>query len=193
MNGNSIVRSFIFVRHGETTANAMQIASGGDSESSLTELGREQIYSATGILKRISEIPDSIVCSMNGRSIESAEILHEIFGAKITRNPLLNERKLGEWNNVDIKEVNPMLLAGKTPQNGESRVEFRERFFRGLNQHHQLLLNNRTIVVGSRGTARLLLEIANKENAAFFPNGSLLRVSIANSNQFNLVDIEYLN
>ncbi len=193
MNGNSIVRSFIFIRHGETIANAMQIASGGDSESSLTEHGREQIYAAAGILKRIREIPDSIVCSMNGRSIESAEILSEMFGANITRDPLLNERKLGEWNKLHIKEVNPMMLAGETPRNGESRVEFKERFFRGLNQHHQLLLNHRTIVVGSRGTARLLLEKADKENAAFFPNGNLLRVSIANSNQFKLIDIEYLN
>ncbi len=193
MNVSSNVRSFIFIRHGETTANEMQVASGGDSEPSLTEFGRKQIYTAADTLNRINEVPDEIVCSENFRSIESAKILRKVFGGEITRNPLLNERKLGVWNNVDISEVNPMLIAGETPQNGESRAEFRERFFRGLSQHHELLLNHRIIIVGSRGTARLLLELANKENAAFFPNGNLLRVTIANSSQFELVDIEYIN
>lgn len=193
MNASSDVRSFMFIRHGETTANEMQVASGGDSEPSLTDLGRKQIYAATNTLKRIGEIPESIICSVNHRSVESAEILREILGGDITRNPLLNERKLGDWNNVDINKVNPILIAGETPRNGESRAEFRERFFRGLNQHHELLLNHRTIIVGSRGTARLLLEMANEENAAFFPNGNLLRVSILNSSQFKLVDIEYID
>ncbi len=193
MNVSTSVRSFMFVRHGETTANEMQVASGGDSEPTLTEFGRKQIYAAADTLNRISEVPVAIVCSENIRSIESAEILREVLGGDITRNPLLNERKLGVWNNVDINEVNPMLIAGETPQNGESRAEFRERFFRGLIQHHELLLNHRTIVVGSRGTARLLLEMANKENAAFFPNGNLLRVLIVNSSRFELVDIEYID
>ncbi len=193
MNASSNVRSFIFIRHGETTANELQVASGGDSEPSLTEFGRKQIYAAVDTLIRISEVPDTIVCSENCRSIESAEILRENFGGEITRNPLLNERMLGDWNNVDINEVNPMLIAGETPRNGESRAEFRKRFFRGFDQIHELLVNHRSIVVGSRGTARLLLEMANKENAAFFPNGKLLRVSIVNSNQFELVDIEYID
>lgn len=193
MNVSSNLRSFIFIRHGETTANEMRVISGGDSEPSLTEFGRRQIYAAADTLKRISEVPDVIVCSVNNRSVESAEILRKKLGGDIIRDPLLNERKLGDWNNKDVSEVNPMMLAGETPRNGESRAEFRERFFRGLNRYHELLLNHRTIVVGSRGSARLLLEMADRENAAFFPNGNLLRISIVNSSQFELVDIENID
>ena len=183
----------MLVRHGETTANAKNVASGGDSDPSLTETGCQQIYKVADRLKQMGDIPATIICSENSRSKDSAEILKECFGADITVDAEFNERSLGVWNNVSLEIVNPMLVAGETPENGESRAEFKERFFRAIDRHLSTLLDNSTIIVGSRGTARILLEMANKENAAFFSNGRLMQVSIENSDQFRVIDINYLD
>ncbi|MDE0309271.1 MAG: phosphoglycerate mutase family protein [Acidiferrobacterales bacterium] len=192
MNASSDMCSFLFIRHGETIANRMQVASGGDSESALTEFGRNQIFQATDVLRQIGEAPDTIICSTNQRSIETAEILCEAFKGQITSFPLLRERKLGVWNNQSSDVVNPLLMAGETPENGESKDEFRSRFLLGLNQVHDLLLNHRSIIVGSRGTARILLEMADDDDAANFPNGRMLRVSLVQSDQFELAGIDYI-
>ena len=193
MNDDPILHSFLLIRHGETTANADKVASGGDADPSLTENGRQQIREAANILRRIGEVPDFIICSANHRSIESAEILQEYFEAPIESDPLFNERSLGEWNNVSLDIVNPMLVAGETPKDGESRAEFKKRFWRAMNEHKESILNNQAIIVGSRGTARILLELADDRNAAYFPNGNLLKISIAISSRFEVVDIDYLN
>ena len=185
--------SFLFIRHGETTSNANRVASGGDVEPSLTETGRQQIYEAANTLKCIGDTPDLIICSANSRSIESAEILQECFDTEIKSDRFLNERSLGEWNNVSLDIVNPMLAADETPKNGETRAEFRKRFWRALNEHKDSFLNNQTIIVGSRGTARILLETTNEKNAAFFQNGHLMKVSIEVSNQIEVVGFTYLN
>ena len=190
---NHNIRRFLLVRHGETTANATNVASGGDSDPDLTEAGIQQIYTVADRLKRMGEIPTTIISSKNSRSLHSAEILKECLGADITVDAEFNERSLGVWNDVSLDIVNPMLVAGETPENGESRAEFKERFFRAIDRHLSTLLNNSTIIVGSRGTARILLELANKENAAFFANGRLMRVTIENSDQFKVIDIDYLD
>lgn len=185
--------SLLFIRHGETTSNANRVASGGDSEPSLTDAGRCQIYEAVEILKHLDEIPASIICSANKRSIESANILQECFEASIASDALFNERSLGEWNNVSLDIVNPMLAADKTPRNGESRAEFKERFWSAMHRYRKSILNNRTIIVGSRGTARILLETVNAEKASLFQNGQLLKISLSDAESFEVVDIKYLN
>ena len=193
MPENNNIRRFLLVRHGETTANAMNVASGGDNDPDLTEAGVQQIYTVADRLKRLGAIPTVIICSENSRSQHSAEILKECFRADITVDSEFNERSLGVWNNVSLEIVNPMLVAGETPEDGESRAEFKERFYRAIDRHLSTLLNHSTIIVGSRGTARILLEMADKENAAFFANGRLMQVSIENSDQFRVIDVDYLD
>ena len=193
MNEDSKVCSFVLVRHGETTANAAQVASGSDSDPDLTPHGRQQMYAGAEVLKRHGEIPETILCSANKRSVESANILHECFGAPITTDSKLNERRLGEWNHMRLETVNPMMVRGDTPRGGESRPEFRKRFLGGLAKHHQTILNSRVAFVGSRGTARLVLEMVNAENAAFFPNGGIIRVTIANTDRLEVIGANYLS
>ena len=113
-------RQFIFLRHGQTNANLLNIASGGDTDPKLTELGCVQAHKAAQSLIHHQIKPSLILTSPLARNIETAEIVNEYFHLDCIIDNALTERFLGDWNHVSSDIVNPKLSAGHTPPDGES-------------------------------------------------------------------------
>ncbi len=184
---------FVFLRHGETEANHRQFACGGDREEPMTDSGRQQVTEAAALLRGRNFTPRMIITGDLQRTAESAEIIRSELNpaAEIVLDPDFNERHLGDWNGQSHSIVNPLMIAEKTPPNGESRAEFRSRMMRCVNRQFERLFDW-PLVIGSRGNARILLDMIQDPDAAFFPNGKLLRVEIAPGGEFQVRRIERL-
>ena len=171
---------FFFIRHGQTVANRDGVRSGAESDTHLTDLGREQAREASLALDRLGVQPGLILPSPLSRTIETAELLNARFGLEMRIEPGLIERRLGSWNGRSVEETQPLLAAGRTPPGGESSAGFKVRVlaaFRGLVP----LYARWPLIVSSRGVARVLMEHAGREGAAVVPNCTILRVTLADS------------
>lgn len=171
---------FFFIRHGQTAANRDGVRSGGESDTHLTEPGREQARKASLTLRQLGVTPSLILSSPLARTIETAELLNARFDLEVRVEPDLIERRLGAWNGQSIEATQTPLAAGDTPPGGESNAKFKARVlaaFRGLAS----LYARWPLIVSSRGVARILMEHAGREDAATLPNGAILRVTLADS------------
>ena len=186
---------FFFIRHGQTAANRDGVRSGGESDTHLTELGREQARGVGLALIRLGVTLGVIVSSPLSRTIETAQFLNARLGLEIRMEPGLLERRLGAWNGRCVEATQPLLAAGETPPGGESNAVFRDRVlaaFRGLAP----LYAQWPLIVSSRGVARILMEHAGREGAATLPNGAILRVTLANSGSagdFEVAGVDHLD
>ena len=181
-------RQLIFLRHGQTSANLLNIASGGETNPELTEEGCEQAHKAAQALIHHHIKPSLILTSPLARNIKTADIINEYFHVDCIIEEALTERLLGEWNHVSSDIVNPKLIAGDTPPNGESAEDFRIRIVNFLTSQSSLYCNL-PLLIGSRGIARVLLEMVQAENAHHFPNGKLLKITLADSENFQVKKI----
>ena len=181
------------MRHGETAANYHKICCGGDREMAMIDSGRQQVRTAAEVLRNYQFTPPLIITGNHQRTVESAEIIRNELNsvAQILRDPDLNERYLGDWNGQSQAVINPIMIAGETPNGGESRAEFRSRMNCALNRHLKHF-SNWPLLIGSRGHARILLEAVQDPDAAFFPNGQLFKVEIAENGDFSVQNIERL-
>ena len=178
MTGAAPEPGFLFVRHGQTAANRDGVRSGAESDTHLTELGREQARVAGLTLHRLGATPGLILTSPLSRTIETAGILNTWFDVEIRTEPGLIERRLGAWNGRSVEATQPLLAAGDTPPGGESDAAFRARVlaaFRALGP----LCARWPLIVSSRGVARILIEHAGRDGSATLPNGAILRVTLA--------------
>ena len=184
---------FVFVRHGETLANQMSVACGGDSPMPMIDSGRQQMKQAATQLRTLHYVPELIICGDQERTIESAHIMQSELNpqAQIRIDLGIKERILGEWNGQCHRIVQPKMLAGLTPNNGESRAEFKSRVMNFFNSNLSDLLHW-PLLIGSKGNARILLEMTNDSDAPNFPNGKLLKVSLQRSAEFQIRQIERL-
>jgi probable phosphoglycerate mutase len=164
--------SFLFVRHGETDPNREGIRCGGDRDVPLTQRGCAHIRQLGKVLGAKDLGIEVIICSDLMRTRQTAQILNEFLGnLPLHVEPLFNERHLGEWNGKTIAETEPLLRAGITPPGGESEAEYYERVARAFTSIIAVV-PRRLIIVGSKGTARMLCKILggkirlNLENAA---------------------------
>ncbi len=185
------VRGFIFLRHGNTQANTDRVSCGGDCGSQMDDLGRRQIRRAANSLRTRRIVPNLIFSSKLQRTSESAEIIRTELnpGAEILFDTDISERFLGEWNGQSQSITNPLLAAGKTPKGGESRAEFKSRMMVFFNRHLDRFFDW-PLIVGSRGNARILLELTQDPDAANFPNGKLLEVHLSQSEGFEVTHIK---
>ena len=183
MTGEAPDSGFLFIRHGQTVANRDGVRSGAESDTHLTELGREQARTAGLTLHRLGAMPGLILTSPLSRTIETSEILNTWFDLEIRTEPGLIERRLGAWNGRSVVATQPQLAAGETPPGGESNAVFRDRVlaaFRALGP----LYARWPLIVSSRGVARILMEHAGRDGAATLPNGASLRVTLADSGAY---------
>jgi len=119
-----------------------------------------------------------IVTSDLTRTRQSARILNEELGGLPLRiEPLLNERSLGQWNGLSIAATEPLLQAGMTPTGGESEAEYQtriERAFAGMTA----FLPRRPLIVGSKGTARMLGKILGGKDRLKLENAAVVEFSL---------------
>lgn len=148
---------FVFLRHGESTANREGIRSGGDSDPPLSERGVAQAHEAGWRLRQSSTPPRVILVAPLSRTIETAQIIAPYIEADLQMVPELKERFLGSWNGLDLKET--PLLPGHEPPGGEDEATFRSRVYSALQRVGECL-SQRPLVISSRGVARVLCAMA---------------------------------
>ena len=186
---------FFFIRHGQTVANRDGVRSGGESDTHLTELGREQGRKASLALHRLGVRPSLILSSPLSRTIETSELLNSRIGLEVRMEPGLVERRLGAWNGQSVEATQPPLAAGETPPGGESNANFRGRVLATCRSLAPLYARW-PLIVSSGGVARILMEHAGREDSATLPNGAILRVTLADSGadgDFEIARIDHLD
>lgn len=130
-NANVTNKPFYFIRHGETEWNRRRIYQ-GISEIPLNETGIKQAQAAAEILKY--EPIAQIVTSPLSRAKHTADIIGERLNKPVMIIRELTELSFGEKEGLPIGNglIFDQWLAGKTPYNAESAIEFHDRIFRGL-------------------------------------------------------------
>ena len=146
-----------FVRHGESVPNALGVRCGGDRDPELTESGLVDAAALGRGLPRLAIPPGVVVTAPLRRTMLTAEPIVAELGVNLVVLEDLRERILGDWNGLPVAETKAALDAGETPPGGESRAEFACRVRRGLETALNLP-GQPCLVVGSRGTARVILE-----------------------------------
>ncbi len=126
------IKSFYFIRHGESEANAMGFFS-GHLDVALTERGRGQIQNIADNLDSLHPSPDAIFHSGLQRTQGTAIILNSVLSKPLKQNMLLKEQHYGLYQGqpkTPIKEQNPDFW--KSPPQGETFDIFTQRAFKGL-------------------------------------------------------------
>lgn len=151
------------VRHGESTWNESRTIQGQLDGAVLTDTGRDQIVAAAQAL-RGSQF-DSIISSDLIRAAQSAEILAELLGLEVTRDPSLRERSFGVLEGGTLSVLSPQLtgIDGERviddlvrPERGESLSELLERAGAFIRRTREEYPGQRLLVVTHGGTIRAL-------------------------------------
>ena len=168
-----------FVRHGVTESNLRGFRCGGDLDLPMMDLGSDQVYQ---LAKQIETMKLDIGLIITGsllRTRQTATIISAVLGGlPIIVEPLLNERRLGQWNNRSIAETEGMLKSGVTPPGGEAEQEFAARVASAL-EGLRTQLNRRPLIVSSKGVARVLANLLGAPQRLNLANGQIVEFSLA--------------
>ena len=168
-----------FVRHGATAVNLAGLRCGGDIDPPLTDTGRQQAAHTAAALLQRAPAPGLIVTSDLRRTRETATILAAALGGlPVQVLPAWAERHLGIWNLQPIADTQDALLAGHTPPGGESVTAFHQRIHQAV-QSLLPLLQQRPLLVGSKGVARVLGQLCGLPTPLALDNGALWHFDLA--------------
>jgi probable phosphoglycerate mutase len=151
------------------------------------DIGCDQAYL---LAKQIEKMNLRVGVIMTGsliRTRQTASIISGVLGnLPIEVEPLLNERRLGQWNNRPIAETEEMLAAKVTPPGGESEEEFTARISLALDQLRPHL-ERRPLLVSSKGVGRILNGLLGGTGRMQVGNGEIVEFAVArNANQMTL-------
>lgn len=170
--------SLFFVRHGVTEPNFRGSRCGGDLDIPLMDIGCDQSYL---LAKQIEKMRLGIGVIFAGsliRTRQTASIISGVLGnVPVEVEPLLNERRLGQWNNRPIAETEAELAARVTPPGGESEEEFTARVglaLEALRPH----LDRRPLVVSSKGVGRVMNMLLGGEGRMQVGNGEIVEFAV---------------
>ncbi|MFD2238136.1 histidine phosphatase family protein [Aureimonas populi] len=137
---------FLFLRHGQTPANAAGIVA-GVTDIPLSPTGEAQARAAAELLAGMEFT--SIWTSALTRAIQTAEAVATLTGRPLHRLPELGERNWGAW------EGGPRSIIRReaTPPGGEGPDAFAGRVRRGL---ARIAPPHPVLIVAHSGTARVL-------------------------------------
>lgn len=171
--------TFYFVRHGTTEPNFRGLRCGGDYDIPLMDIGCDQAYLLAKQVDKMNLRVGVIVTGSLIRTRQTASIISGVLGnLPIVVEPLLNERRLGQWNNRAVSETEELLAARVTPPGGESEDEFRDRIARAvesLRPHFE----NRPLIVSSKGVGRVLNSLLGGEGRMQVGNGEIVEFAVA--------------
>lgn len=180
----------LFVRHGATEPNLRGLRCGGDLDVALTDVGRLQAAEAAQRVLALGIPVGVIVTSQLQRARESAEIISRLFqGVEVVIEPAFAERHLGAWNMRSIADTEKDFAARVTPPGGESNGEFFDRIGAAV---ETLLprLEQRPLLVGSKGVARVLGELLGLPARQGIANGEMIQFDLSAFNMRNTVGCE---
>jgi len=117
---------FYMIRHGESTANLAQFAS-GHVDVALTEKGIEQARAAAKIMETLELKPPVIVHSHLQRARNTAKILNEVLNVPMFEDPMIAEQHYGDWEGKPWELTRQPTREGIDPPNGETHAAFHQR------------------------------------------------------------------
>jgi len=173
-------RPLLLVRHGATEPNLAGLRCGGDLNVPLTELGRHQAAQAALRLRELGTPVGVIVASPLQRTRETAMIIGRLLGGvEVLIESGFAERRLGAWNLCSVAETESALAAGETPTGGESDADFVDRIALAAQSVLMPRLEQRPLLVGSKGVARALRELLGLPGRNELANGELIQFDLA--------------
>lgn len=126
----TIEHPFYFLRHGETTWNAIGRTQ-GQLDAPLSDLGRRQAVDAAEILR--GEPVERIVASPLSRARETAEAAAAALGLSVDFDDELMEFHAGEWQGEYRSEnIRPYFAGEMNPPGGEAYADFAARAWRAI-------------------------------------------------------------
>ena len=167
-----------FVRHGVTEPNFRGYRCGGDLDIPLMDIGCDQAYLLAKQMEKMNLRIGVIIAGSLIRTRQTASIISGVLGnIPIEVEPLVNERRLGQWNNKPIAETEEMLAARVTPPGGESEEEFTQRISLAL-EHMRPYLDRRPLLVSSKGVGRVMNGILGGSGRMQVGNGEIVEFSV---------------
>jgi probable phosphoglycerate mutase len=168
-----------FVRHGVTEPNFRGLRCGGDLDIPLMDIGCDQAYLLAKQIEKMSLGIGVIVAGSLIRTRQTASIISGVLGnVPVEVEPLVNERRLGQWNNRPIAETEAQLAARVTPPGGESEDEFVARVggaLEALRPH----LDRRALLVSSKGVGRVMNMLLGGEGRMNVGHGEIVEFAVA--------------
>jgi len=178
-----------FVRHGVTEPNFRGFRCGGDLDLPLMDIGCDQAYLLAKQIDKMNLRIGVIVAGSLIRTRQTASIISGVLGnVPIEMEPLVNERRLGQWNNRPIAETEEMLAARVTPPGGESEDEFTQRISLAL-EHMRPHLDRRPLLVSSKGVGRILNVLLGGQGRMQVGNGEIVEFAVAAEHGTNVLKV----
>lgn len=125
-------RPFYMIRHGQTIANAANVAAGGQFDTPLTEKGVEQARKLAKAIGQLEVKPQVIYHSNMQRARDTATYLNESLDLAMHEREDLREQDMGEWEGEPWNEVLPRLESNQFPEQGETSTQFAARIQNAL-------------------------------------------------------------
>lgn len=171
--------SFHFVRHGVTEPNFRGLRCGGDLDLPLMDIGCDQSYLLARQVQKMHLRIGVIVSGSLIRTRQTAAIISGVLGnVPVEIEPLLNERRLGQWNNRPIAETEEQLASRVTPPGGESEDEFTQRVAAAL-ERLKPMMARRPLVVSCKGVGRVMHALLGGTGRMQVANGEVVEFTLA--------------
>jgi probable phosphoglycerate mutase len=171
--------TFYFVRHGVTEPNFRGFRCGGDLDLPMMDIGCDQAYLLAKQIDKMNLRIGVIIAGSLLRTRQTASIISGVLGEiPIVVEPLINERRLGEWNNRPIAETEEQLARKVTPPGGESEDEFFKRIATAM-EHMRPYLDRRPLLVSSKGVGRVLNALLGGQGRMQVGNGEIVEFAVA--------------
>jgi len=168
-----------FVRHGITEPNFRGFRCGGDLDLPMMDIGCDQAYLLAKQIERMNLRVGVIVTGSLIRTRQTASIISGVLGTvPIEIEPMLNERKLGQWNNRPIAETEEQLRSRVTPPGGESEEQFEARIALAL-ERIRPILERRPLIVSSKGVGRVLNGLLGGTERMTVGNGEIVEFAVS--------------
>lgn len=170
-----------YVRHGQSETNLRGVFAGGQDDTPLTDLGRQQARQAGQELNK--DHIDHIICSPLSRTYETAQIIAREIGfdaAKIKKDARLQEYDIGSGNGMPVDGMTAVKMIALP--GAENPQLFAERVRNALFDISKL--NGTTVIAGHAGVGRIIECLKTNRNPAEFfdiegyPNGQAIKLDL---------------
>ena len=167
-----------FVRHGITEPNFRGFRCGGDLDLPMMDIGCDQAYLLAKQIEKMNLRVGVIISGTLMRTRQTASIMSGVLGMlPVELEPLLNERRLGQWNNRPIAETEELLKRGVTPPGGESEDQFTARVALALDNLRPHL-ERRPLLVSCKGVGRILNGLLGGTDRIAIGNGEIVEFAV---------------
>ena len=190
---HKIQNTYIFIRHGESDANARNcIASDLSLDTThLTNEGRQQVVESTKKIRKVVPKVHHIISSPFLRTQETAQIIHSFFPhADLAMDSRLKERQMIQFEGKSIELMHAKIhpsnpIWTSKPHNIESYQEVFDRMYGWLSDYEESHTKTVCIVVSHAVPIKLILGWLDGYR------GGYLSPYFPHMNSYNLQNAEY--